>query len=48
VTSRLFNAFAKEDIGVYAVSTSETQIACCVDKDDAERAKQAIAETFAL
>ena len=48
VTSRLFNALAEEDVGVYAVSTSETQIACCVGKDDAERAKRAIAATFSL
>ena len=48
VTSRLFDALAREAIGVYAVSTSETKIACCVDKGDAQRAKQAIAAVFSL
>ena len=48
VTSRLFDALAREAIGVYAVSTSETKIACCVGKDDAQRAKQAIAAVFSL
>lgn len=48
VTSRLFDALAKENIDVYAVTTSETKIACCVHQDDAERAKAAITEAFGL
>ena len=48
VTSRLFDALAKENIEVYAVTTSETKIACCVHQQDAERAKAAITAAFGL
>jgi len=48
VTSRLFDALANENVSVYAVTTSETKIACCVHQDDAERAKSAIIAAFSL
>ncbi|MFZ5974326.1 MAG: 4-hydroxy-tetrahydrodipicolinate reductase [Bacillota bacterium] len=48
VTARLFDALAGENIAVYAVTTSETKIACCVHQDDAERAKNAIISAFSL
>jgi aspartokinase len=48
VTAKLFKTLAVAGIEVCAVTTSETQIACCVRDADTEEAKQAIMSAFSL
>ena len=48
VAADLFNALSKENIGIYIISTSETEISFCVDAKKAKDAVRAIQETFSL
>lgn len=48
VTAKLFDALAKENVSVYAVTTSETEIACCVHDNDTTRTKAALKSIFSI
>ncbi len=48
VASKLFEALAKKDIGIYIITTSETKICFCVDANRAKDAIEVVSQAFSL
>lgn len=48
VAAKLFNALAQKEVEVQIVTTSETKISFCVNRDDEKKAVSVVEETFLL
>lgn len=48
VAEKMFNALAAAKVNIDSITTSEIRISCIVDKDQAEKALEAICEAFEL